>query len=48
SLSLSQAELIRVCEDAIKGSILNDNIITQSELLNLIKERMVIYSDKEA
>ncbi|MGM0239840.1 AAA family ATPase [Enterococcus sp. AZ103] len=48
SLSLSQAELIRVCEDAIKSSILNDNIITQSELLNLIKERLVIYSDKEA
>jgi SpoVK/Ycf46/Vps4 family AAA+-type ATPase len=48
SLSLSQAELIRVCEDSIKSSILNDSIITQSELLNLIKERMVIYSDKEA
>ena len=48
SLSLSHAELIRVCDDAIKDSILQDRNITQSQLLKLINERMTVYSNKEA
>jgi len=45
---LSHAELIKVCDDAIKDSILQDRNITQSQLLKLINERMTIYSNKEA
>ena len=48
SLVLSHAEIIRVCEDAIKDSILDDNKITQSKMLNLVKERLTLYSGKEA
>ena len=48
SLGLSHAEIIRVCEDAIKNSILDDNKITQSKILNLVKERLTLYSGKEA
>ena len=48
SLGLSHAEIIRVCEDAIKNSILDDNKITQSKMLNLVKERLMLYSGKEA
>jgi SpoVK/Ycf46/Vps4 family AAA+-type ATPase len=46
--SLSQAELVRVCEDAIKNSILDAQPITESKLIRLIKERQTIYSDREA
>lgn len=48
SIVLSHAEIIRVCEDAIKDSILEDNQITQSKLLSLINERLRAYSGKEA
>lgn len=48
ALSLSHAELIKVCDDAIKDSILQDRNITHSQLLKLINERMTIYSNKEA
>lgn len=48
SIGLSHAEIIRVCEDAIKNSILDDNKITQSKMLNLVKERLMLYSGKEA
>lgn len=48
SLSLSHAELIRVCEDAIKNAILSDIDITQSKLLDLINERVIVFSEKEA
>ena len=46
--SLSQAEIIRVCEDAIKKSILNNSSITEDVLMALIKERKNAYSKKEA
>ena len=46
--SLSQAEIIRVCEDAIKKSILNNAHITEDELIKLLKERIRVYSKKEA
>ncbi|MCT1903531.1 AAA family ATPase [Oceanobacillus sojae] len=48
SYSLSHAELIKVCDDAIKDSILQEKKITQSQLLKLINERMTVYSNKEA
>lgn len=41
--NLSQAEISRVCDDAIKHSILSDSAITQKQLLNLLKERHNIY-----
>ena len=46
--TLSQAEIIRVCEDAIKRSILSDLVITEDTLLELINERRTAYSKKEA
>jgi len=48
SLVLSHAEIIRVCEDAIKDSILDDTRITQIKMLNLVKERVTLHSGKEA
>lgn len=48
SLGLSHAEIIRVCEDAIKNSILDDTKITQAKMLTLVKERLTLYSGKEA
>ena len=46
--TLCQAEIIRVCEDAIKRSILSDLVITEDTLLALINERRTAYSKKEA
>ncbi len=46
SISLSHAEISRICDDAIKQSILNDTNITQEDLLNLVDERLAVY-DKE-
>lgn len=48
SLVLSHAEIIRVCEDAIKDSILDDAKITQAKIMNLVKERVTLHSSKEA
>lgn len=47
SVSLSHAEISRVCDDAIKNAILNDIKITQEDLIKLIEERLAVYS-KEA
>lgn len=46
--SLSQAEIVRVCDDAIKDSILDGVPINQSGLISLINERHGIYNGKEA
>lgn len=48
SLKLCHSEIIRVCEDAIKDSILQDTQITHATMLNLVKERLTLYSKKEA
>lgn len=45
---LSHAEIVRVCEDAIKDSILEDRMITSEKIIGLLKERHVIYEKKEA
>ena len=48
SEALSHAEIIKICNDAIKQTILENKRITESILLNLIDERLTIYSKKEA
>lgn len=45
---LSHAEITKVCEDAIKNSILSDSKITEEVLINLFEERKNIYFTKEA
>ena len=45
---LCHAEIVRVCDDAIKKSILEDEVIIQQGLINLLNERHAIYSCKEA
>lgn len=48
SLILSHAEIIKVCEDAIKDSILNDCILTKSKMMNLVEDRLMLYHGREA
>lgn len=48
SKSLSHAEIIRVCDDAIKLSILSDTPIDNKRLLKLLDERIDAYLAKEA
>lgn len=45
---LSHAEIVKVCDDAIKKSILTDEPITQKDIVDLLKERHIIYVCKEA
>lgn len=45
---LSQAEISRVCEDAIKNSILTEEPITPQQVIDLLNERHIIYGKKEA
>lgn len=45
---LSHAEIARVCDDAIKNSILNDESITDKIIISLLNERHNVYSSKEA
>lgn len=48
TLGLSHAEIIKVCENALKESIIENNNITEKTLLNYINERKYIYKHKEA
>ena len=45
---LSHAEIARVCDDAIKKSILNNEQITSKNVITLIGERKSVYMCKEA
>ena len=45
---LSHAEIARVCDDAIKNSVLNDEPITDKMMVSLLNERQNVYSCKEA
>lgn len=45
---LSHAEIVKVCDDAIKNSILNGNSMSQEDIIRLLDERHSIYSYKEA
>ena len=45
---LSQAEISKVCDDAIKEAILCDTAITSERVVSILKERRGMYSVKEA
>ena len=45
---LNHAEIVKVCDDAIKSSILVDQPLNSKELSSLLSERKKIYSYKEA
>ena len=45
---LSQAEIVRVCDDVIKTSILNNSEITSEQIILLLEERHKMYFYKEA
>lgn len=46
--TLSQAEIIRVCDDAIKDSILYGGDISEERLLSFVYERKLAYIPREA
>lgn len=48
SRALSHAEIIRVCDDAIKSSILSGEAITSQSLQIGVDERLMVYAGKEA
>jgi len=48
SEGLSHAEIARVCDDAIKESILSDSLITETQIISMIGERKAVYYSKEA
>ncbi len=48
SIDLNHAEIIRVCDDAIKNAILNDKPITIDDVLRIVDERITVYKSKEA
>lgn len=43
SLGLSHAEIVRVLDDAIKSSILHENQIKEQEIIELLKDRHLLY-----
>lgn len=45
---LSHAEIVRVCDDAIKNSILSGEYITNKIIISLLNERRDVYKFKEA
>ncbi len=47
TLSLSHAEISRICDDVIKKCILSNSKITQESLIELVRERLAVY-DREA
>jgi SpoVK/Ycf46/Vps4 family AAA+-type ATPase len=48
SEGLSHAEITKVCDDSIKNSILSGLEIKEEKLIILVKERLTIYSKREA
>ena len=48
SQGLSQAEIIKVCDDAIKMAILTGEGITEGQLMMLVNERIDAYGSREA
>ena len=48
AIGLSQAEIAKSCDDAIKTAILDDCEITEKMLISLFQERRNIYASKEA
>lgn len=48
AIGLSHAEIIRVCDDAIKISILTNLSISDTQIVKLLDERIAAYISKEA
>ena len=48
AIGLSHAEIIRVCDDAIKNSILTNSSISNNQVAKLLDERIAAYKSKEA
>ena len=48
SRGLSQAELSRVCDDAIKESILSGRDVSETTIISLLNERHCVYQSMEA
>ena len=48
AIGLSHAEIIRVCDDAIKNSILTNSSINDAQIAKLLDERIAAYISKEA
>lgn len=46
--TLSQAEISKICDEAIKLSVLEETEITQALLHSLIRERTAVYTNREA
>jgi len=45
---LNHAEIVKICDDAIKTSILTDQPFTAKQIAQLLQERRTVYSYKEA
>jgi SpoVK/Ycf46/Vps4 family AAA+-type ATPase len=45
---LSQAEIVRICDDAMKSSILTGKPVSEPMLLRLLQERHEVYTFQEA
>ena len=45
---LNHAEIVKICDDAIKTSILSDQSLSTKQIAYLLQERKSIYSSKEA
>jgi len=45
---LNHAEIVKICDDAIKASILSDQPLSAKQIEYLLQERKNIYSYKEA
>ena len=45
---LSHAEIVKICDDAIKTSILTDQPFTAKQIAHLLQERKTVYSYREA
>ena len=43
AVGLSHAEIVRVADDAIKNSILHDSQINEQEIIDLLKDRHLLY-----
>lgn len=48
SIGLNHSDIVKVCEDAIKGSILDDKEIVKDDIIKLIQDRKTLYLYREA
>ena len=48
SIGLNHSDIVKVCEDSIKNSILEDKEITEEIIMTFIQDRKELYLYKEA